>query len=419
MNRISSLWNRLAAVAFAAGLTLSASQARADYVLQTGDVLEIAVASIPDLRQKVPIGIDGSITFPLLGEMKVTGMTVSALQQALGDILPTKIYQLRSTDGREVNARILAQEITVRISDYKPIYLSGDVSKPGEQVYRPGLTARQAIALAGGYDIMRFRMNNPFLDASDLRSEYNGLWLDYAKSQARLARIQAELDNQGDILKIKIEAPLPARVIEQIVAVENEQLRTRISDMQRERGFIDKGINDSKAQAAMLENNLKQESLGVEADRRELDEIRTLQQRGTVPTTRVADARRASLLSSSQYLQTTVQLAQARKNMLELSRQLERSEEARRQEILRDKQEESVKVAQLRARLNAVSEKLLYTGAVKTQLVRGTGNKPRLTIFRKSPAGEERIVAGEDTELRPGDVVDVALEIAPIDAIAN
>jgi polysaccharide export outer membrane protein len=42
--------------------------------------------------------------------------------------------------------------------EQRPVYLNGDVSRPGEQRYRLGLTVRQAIALAGGYHIMRFRM---------------------------------------------------------------------------------------------------------------------------------------------------------------------------------------------------------------------------------------------------------------------
>ena len=42
--------------------------------------------------------------------------------------------------------------------EQRPVYLNGDVSRPGEQRYRLGLTVRQTIALAGGYDIMRFRM---------------------------------------------------------------------------------------------------------------------------------------------------------------------------------------------------------------------------------------------------------------------
>jgi polysaccharide export outer membrane protein len=286
-------------------------------------------------------------------------------------------------------------------------------------VFRPGITVRQAVSLAGGYDIMRFRMNNPFLEASDLRSEYNSLWLDFAKSQARLARLNSEIEGRSEILKNAVEAPLPPKVLEQIVASETEQLRSRLAEARREKEFVEKAIVDSRAQAALLEESLRREAQGVEADRKELEEIRVLLQRGTVPSTRVADARRASLMSSSQWLQTGVQASQTRKQILDLARELERAEHSRRQEILRDQQDERVKLAALRGRLNAVAEKLLYTGAVRTQLVRGQGNKPTVTIFRKVRDTEERLPATEDTQLQPGDVVEVALDVAPLEAIAN
>ena len=52
------------------------------------------------------------------------------------------------------------------MAEYRPVYINGDVSKPGEYPYRPATTARQLVAVAGGYDIMRIRMNNPYLEFS-------------------------------------------------------------------------------------------------------------------------------------------------------------------------------------------------------------------------------------------------------------
>ena len=54
------------------------------------------------------------------------------------------------------------------VAEYRPVYVNGDVSKPGEYPYRPTTTARQVVALAGGYDIMHIRMNNPYLEVGRL-----------------------------------------------------------------------------------------------------------------------------------------------------------------------------------------------------------------------------------------------------------
>jgi polysaccharide export outer membrane protein len=46
---------------------------------------------------------------------------------------------------------------------------------------------------------------------------------------------------------------------------------------------------------------------------------------------------------------------------------------------------------------------------VRSQLARGAGNKAEIAIIRKGENGQERIVASEDTELQPGDAVEITL----------
>jgi polysaccharide export outer membrane protein len=58
-------------------------------------------------------------------------------------------------------------EVTLTVAKYRPIYLNGGVANPETQQYRPGTTVRQGIALASGYDTMRFGERDPFLDPSD------------------------------------------------------------------------------------------------------------------------------------------------------------------------------------------------------------------------------------------------------------
>ncbi len=41
----------------------------ADYKLQPGDVLELSVAGIADMRQRMPVGIDGEVSVPLVGNV--------------------------------------------------------------------------------------------------------------------------------------------------------------------------------------------------------------------------------------------------------------------------------------------------------------------------------------------------------------
>ena len=77
-----------------------AGSAKAEYRIQTGDVLEVAVAGIPELKQRVPVSVDGEISYPLIGQIKVAGMPISEARDTLKTILPTRIYQQRTSEGR-------------------------------------------------------------------------------------------------------------------------------------------------------------------------------------------------------------------------------------------------------------------------------------------------------------------------------
>src|SRR5690606_37923004 len=109
--------------------------------------------SVPELRTRSTVGIDGHITLPLVGGVRAAGLTATELQDAVRREMASKVLRRKSDDGRDISVMIAPDEVTVVIGEYRPIYVNGDVSQPGQQAYRPGMSARQAIALAGGLDV--------------------------------------------------------------------------------------------------------------------------------------------------------------------------------------------------------------------------------------------------------------------------
>src|SRR5215813_12656185 len=198
-----------AAILVALALLLP-SPAFAEYRLAIGDVVETSVVGIPELRQRSQVSQDGEILLPLGGQMQVNGLTIAEVRDKVRQLVPKKEFRRRNEDGREYPVIIAPSDVQIAVAEYRPVYLNGDVAKPGEQPFRPGLTVRQAIALAGGYDVMRFRMNNPFLEQSDIKGQYQSLWAEFAKEQVHVARLHAELDRRTDIdAKQLTEVPLP------------------------------------------------------------------------------------------------------------------------------------------------------------------------------------------------------------------
>jgi polysaccharide biosynthesis/export protein len=116
----------------------AAQAADLPYQVQPGDVLSIAVWKEPDLQgPAVLVRPDGSISFPLVGQLDARGKSVNDLQQAITE-------RLRKFISDPV--------VTVSITDIKgnKVYVLGQVTKPGEFIVNPRVDVMQALSMAGG-----------------------------------------------------------------------------------------------------------------------------------------------------------------------------------------------------------------------------------------------------------------------------
>jgi len=109
-----------------------------DYVIGPQDLLAINVWREPELSQTVPVRPDGKISFPLVGDLEVSGLTPRALQARLAQELDAYIHKAQVTViVREVNSR--------------KFYMIGEVERPGAYPLTPNMTVLDALATAGGF----------------------------------------------------------------------------------------------------------------------------------------------------------------------------------------------------------------------------------------------------------------------------
>ena len=80
----------------AVGLTISVTQAKAEYRANIGDVLEVAVAGIPELRSRAPVQIDGNISLPLVGMLPVAGLPLPQIRAQIGAAMASKVFRQRT-----------------------------------------------------------------------------------------------------------------------------------------------------------------------------------------------------------------------------------------------------------------------------------------------------------------------------------
>ncbi len=113
-----------------------AEQVESDYVLATGDVVEIRVYGESDLSMKLSIPASGMVEYSFVGDVQLADKTVNQVEEEL--------YQLLLGD------YLLEPRVSVSISGYRNIYVYGSVNRSGSFAWQPGLTVRKAITLAGG-----------------------------------------------------------------------------------------------------------------------------------------------------------------------------------------------------------------------------------------------------------------------------
>src|SRR5258708_20296692 len=84
----------LAMVAIAA-LSVQAVRAEpaTEYHLATGDVIEITAVGAPDIRSRANVDINGRALFPLIGPVNAAGLTISAIQSNVRELLPTNVVR--------------------------------------------------------------------------------------------------------------------------------------------------------------------------------------------------------------------------------------------------------------------------------------------------------------------------------------
>lgn len=366
------------------------------YKLGPGDILQISVFGVADFTRRVTVNIDGNISVPFLGELHGEGLTIGDLRVAL-------------TDGLRKDGRIQSADVSVEMVELRPFYISGDVSRPGAVPYRPGLTVRHAIALAGGYDALRFRTENPLMAAPDLKSENEGLWIDLVRQKARAISLKAELNKRPEIdLNSLYSAPLQRKTLDEIAAFEESDLRMRLDNYAKQRTFLQIALRNAENTVKSLEDRQARNEESIRLQQDAVDRMNISATKGLVMANRVDDERRSLAEIRSQQGDTEARLVQARHDRDELARNIEVQDEQHNTQLNDSLRDTSIEIEKLAGRIRASSEKLLYTGAVKAQM-RGDQGGPSLVIYRKNGEQTMQIAAQEDTPIRPDDILEITI----------
>jgi len=115
-------------------LTVSPEQA---YTLAAGDRLRVIVFGQDALSNSYTVDGSGHISMPLIGPILVYNRTTAAVEREIAE-------RLRAGYVRE-------PRVSVEVEAYRPFFVLGEVTAAGQFPYVEGMTARTAVAIAGGF----------------------------------------------------------------------------------------------------------------------------------------------------------------------------------------------------------------------------------------------------------------------------
>jgi polysaccharide biosynthesis/export protein len=398
------------------GSIVLSQAALAEYHLAPGDTVEVAAYGLPDQHYRALVQLDGSISLPGVGAVVVGGMTQAQLQQRMETLLPTRIFRYRTPDGQEHPVVLKPADVTATIAEYRPVYISGDVLTPGQQPFRPLMTVRQLVAMAGGYSLLRSRAQQGAADPAELQREYQAASIEYAKEFYHSLRLQAELQNKATFQQqTPQDASVTSSLGSSIVKSESESLRVAQDDFKAEQAFLENVIKKADAQLGVLRTQEQEEAKGVQSDAEDLDRLGRLFSAGNSTSARITDARRAMLLSSTRHLQTLVEVMRLEHQQEGDRRQLDRLASQRKAKLLADLNDSNVRLAVLAATVRSARQRLQPVGAGGGPLLVDPDKvKPEIVIVRKIEKQWSRMAVDPDAEVEPGDVVEVTLRTPAI-----
>jgi len=365
-----------------------------ELTIGVGDKLSIWVHMRQDLTGEYKVRIDGKLAIPMIGTIMADGRTIADIERDL-------------TQSLERSGNI-APLLSVDVSEWRPIYIVGSVDKPGTFVFRPGMTALHALALAGG--LYRPPIGTAAIEASretwQLRQTRGKLKL----ALARQARLEAEQQNKPNI-------DIPEALVRLAEPGESEiMIRSELRAMQqRERAFENlissnnRGVELAELELKALEGELDQVQEQIRLTQNDINQIGDLVKSGLTTQVRVNELRRAAanleaekrrIQGNKVRIQQTVNISSKERRQIEIDKGIKLEEELN---SVRDE------IRALEVAASAAEEAVHYLTGSR---VREVGSRDAAIIYSVTrneggAPGSRQIT--ESTELRPGDIIRISV----------
>lgn len=350
---------------------------------------------------------DGLVSIPLLGLIPARGRAPSELAKALAEGL-TRRMKLA-----------LAPDVAVEVSRYAPVYVAGDVVRPGAFPFQPGLTVIKATALAGG--LPRLPDAGPRIGRELIvsRTEQATLEAEIFAALARAARARAELDERDAFtpppaLQANADDPRVVAVLAQERAILAEHVvadRTQTETLRRLVSFLDSEVESLQGQA---EAEGRQAALIA----KELQGVKSLVEKGLSVAPRQLALERLAAQADADKLRVNSSVLKARQEIsraeLDILAIRNRRRAAAADELREAEQRLEVARARRAGQRRLMAESLSAGARFATAV---TQRQARYVLRRQESGLLTTLDAAPDDAMRSGDTLEVILPSPALEEI--
>ncbi len=391
----------------ALGLSMAGGASASEpYLLSVSDKITVKVvewkageASFEELTAlggEYVIGADGRAAFPFVGATEGAGKTTTDLAATLGT-------QLQQALGLPVKP-----DVTIEIAAYGPIYVSGDVSTPGEYPFSPGLTVIKALSLAGGERRAAENGGRPERELLTTSGALDVLKDEHVRLLVRRARLDAELAGAEtvtlppELADTEGAQPLVAAE-EAILLARQRQMAAQITSLDEEVALLTREIETFEQKRAAMERQLEQAREQLGKITQLSDDGLALASRVTALETNVADLEGRLLDIDTASLQARQDIGAAERERAELG-------DMRISDLSLERQTVDGQIAALALKISN-QQALLQEAALHSGIEVPTGGTQPSYSYAIIRDGAE-IAADRSTAVQAGDVVVARLTLA-------
>ncbi|MFT6119867.1 MAG: polysaccharide export outer membrane protein [Yoonia sp.] len=394
------------------GIALSPSKIAAETLLRPGDTIKLSILGLPNSELITAIDADGFLTLSWFGRVDALDRTLTDVLTEVRGLTNGQLFKRYTADGQLKLIQLTSEDISLEVVAFRPVIVSGEIARPGEIAFRPGLTVRGAIAIAGGVR-SSLLTDVTVTDPGQLirwQNDYSRATIDHATVMARLWRVQAQRDETSEPQAVPYDqVAVTSEVFDALLDRQRNLIENDLGNLAGDRAYLVAAL--SRAQGRVLILLKQQDQLGelVASDEEEEARTRDLVERSLIPAPRLAEVRRTTLLSATRLLDVEEKLANSQLEVARLEREINRFEETRAGDLLSLQEQLTAALLESRLRLDQLAQNLSSATTGQTGTTLTANNGINLRAFRRADGIITEIVLDLNSVIEPGDVIEVSL----------